>query len=66
VGHHGLTTLPQVGQARRIGDRVDLGGVQPPTGVDVDRDVAEALGEVPQKVVQVSGVLSEEALRVLG
>jgi len=66
VGHHGLTTVPQVGQARGIGDGVDLGGVDPPVGVDIDLHVAEALCEVPQKLVQVAGVLGEEGVRVLG
>src|SRR5467141_4657819 len=39
VGDHRLHAGPQVGQARRIGNRIDLGGVQPAVGIDDHLDV---------------------------
>ncbi len=67
VRDHRLHAGPQVGQARRIGDRIDLGGVQPAVGIDDHLGVGfQAPSEVPQYLVEVPGVLSEQLVGVLG
>ncbi len=54
----------QVGEARRVGDGVDLGSVQPTLGVDADLVGLHPPGDVAQSAVQVTGLVVEEGVRV--
>jgi hypothetical protein len=67
AGQHALQAAAQINEARRVGDRVDLVGVQPPVRVDVDlRAGDEPVGERSPGPVELLSVLSEQLARVLG
>ena len=66
LGHHGLAPGAQVGEARRVGDGVDLGGVQPTLGVDTDLVGLHPPGDVAQSAVQGTGLVLEEGVRGVG
>jgi len=61
------TMAIQIDEARRVGDRVDLVGVQPPVRVDMDlRSGDEAVGERSPDTVEFLGMLGEQLAWVFG
>jgi hypothetical protein len=63
---HRLAAAPQVGQARRVRDGVDLPGVQPAVVIDADLGVGDqAPGNVAQRGVQVASVLGQQRVGIV-